>query len=109
MKQPVKQSLRLGDYPTLRNPRDGSGRTIKRAWQGDRCFVELPFPALKPGELRPPGTPPPAEDVPCPPAMLAPAYAQGRDGTLHAHPSGTQRLCFVMGNPPPPPRPSDCP
>ncbi len=100
---------RLSDYSTTLNPRDSANRTIKRAWQGDQCFVELPFPPLKPGQMRPPGSAPPAQTVPCPPSMLTPAYEQCRGGVVHGKPDGSSCVCFVMGNPPPPPTRIACP
>ncbi len=103
------QPIRLIDYPKTLNPKDGADRTIKRAWQGDKCFVELPFPPLAPGQMRPPGSAPPSKEVPCPASMLTPAYEQCRGGVLRSKTDGSACLCFVMGNPPPPPRPTECP
>lgn len=37
--------------PGVLNPRDAENRTVFRD-NGERCYVELPFPPLKPGEQR---------------------------------------------------------
>jgi hypothetical protein len=100
---------RLDQHPVTLNPSDAQGRTIQRAWQGDTCFVELPFPPLKPGQHRPPGSAPPTQTIPCPKAMLTPAYEQCRGGVVHGKSDGSSCLCFRMGNPPPPPKRIDCP
>lgn len=93
--------------PGVLNPRDAENRTVFRD-NGERCYVELPFPPLKPGEQRPPGSAPPTRNVACPAEILDPAFAECRGGALERQPSG-ECTCFVMGNPPPPPRPVPCP
>jgi hypothetical protein len=99
----------LGAYPKVLNPRDAQGRTIKKAWQGAGCYVELPFPPLLPGQQRYPGTPPPSQNVTCPASMNDPAYEQCRGGVVHQNPPKSACVCFVMGNPPPPPKRIGCP
>jgi hypothetical protein len=89
------------------NPRDAQNRVIHAAWSGEGCFVYLPFPPLRAGEDRPPGSAPPRETVPCPPIMSTPTFQQCRGGTVTR--ASDQCSCFVGGNPPPPPRPVPCP
>jgi hypothetical protein len=81
------------------NPKDAQGRTIHLDYDGEGCFVELPYPPLKPGEQRFPGTPPPRQDAPCPPEMGDPAYASCRGGVVRTTASGSCE-CFLMANPP---------
>lgn len=89
------------------NPSGAEGRTTYRAYQGDGCFVYLPFPPLKPGEQRVPGTAPPMQPAECPPRLLDPAYESCRGGQLNRKPDGVCE-CFQPGNPPRV-RPNDCP
>src|SRR5262245_57914297 len=63
---PESSAPKLADYPTVLNPKDASGRAIFRDEKPDRCYVELPFGPLKPGEQRPPGTAPPQQNLACP-------------------------------------------
>lgn len=100
---------RVVDFPTTLNPRDGEGRTIKRMWQGDQCFVDLPFPPLKPGEHRRPGASPPSQVIACPASMLSPTYEQCRGGVVRGKNDGSACVCLVNGNPPPPVRRAPCP
>jgi hypothetical protein len=101
--------LRLTNYPVVLNPRDANNRAIKRMWQGDQCYVELPFPPLRPGQLRPPGSAPPAQTIACPASMLTPTFEQCRGGVVQGKADGSACICFVMGNPPPPPKRVECP
>lgn len=81
------------------NPVDADGRTIHLAYNADdRCFVYLPFPPLRPGEQRPPGTAPPSRDVPCPAEMQNEAYRSCRGGIVSY--KGEACECFEHGNPP---------
>ena len=95
------------DGKVVINPTDAEGRLIHRSYQGDSCFVYLPFPELKPGETRLPGTPPPSKPQPCPPALKDPAFETCRGGELSRKPDGSCE-CFEMGNPPRV-APNDCP
>ena len=101
-------TARFSGPATVLNSADGKGRTIFTDGKGS-CYVELPFGPLKPGELRPPGTPPPHEAVTCTAHMKDPAWKKCEYGTMHTNPSGSQCVCFRMGNPPPPPWKTDCP
>lgn len=89
------------------NPLDAKGRVIRTSWTGQGCFVYLPFPELRPGELRPPGTSPPQETAACPPEMSKPSFQQCRGGVVMS--AGASCECYVGGNPPPPPQPVPCP
>jgi hypothetical protein len=93
----------------LLNARDAKGRAIFRTGSKGQpeCYVELPFPPLKPNEERYPGTPPPQESVKCPPSMLDAAFLECAFGTVTLKEARCE--CFVMGNPPPPPRTVSCP
>jgi hypothetical protein len=99
----------LAAHPIPVNPRDANDRVIKKAWDGNGCFVELPFPPLLPGQQRPPGTPPPRQKVTCPTTMNDPAYDACKGGVLYTTETRSSCVCFVMGNPPPPPRREACP
>jgi hypothetical protein len=107
--EPVDPPTRLEDYPNVLNAKDSAGRAIFRAESGPGCYVELPFGPLKPGEQRPPGTPPPRKNVACPAAMKDPAYDACLGGTIHAKTDKSACVCFVMGNPPEVPRAISCP
>ncbi len=89
------------------NPKDASERTIFLSSDGERCYVELPFPS---GVQVPPGSAPPHAAVTCPPLMSDPAWLACPTGTIQVaeEPAGAC-LCMVMGNPPPPPRWVHCP
>ena len=80
------------------NPLDAAGRHIRRAYQGQGCFVYLPFGPLKPGEQRVPGTEPPQHRLPCPPAMADAAYDACRGGVLSRQAGSC--VCNSPGNPP---------
>ncbi len=90
----VPPAQRAGDA----NPKDASGRHIRRAYNGEGCFVYLDFPPLRPGEMRPPGSAPPTESVPCPPEMSDPAYDACRGGVVSFKDAACE--CFEPGNPP---------
>jgi hypothetical protein len=99
----------MAAHPVPVNPRDANGRTVKKAWDGNGCFVELPFPPLVPGQQRPPGTPPPSQNVSCPAAMNDPAYDSCKGGVVYTNGERSSCICFVMGNPPPAPTRVTCP
>ncbi|MCA9620293.1 MAG: hypothetical protein KC731_14825, partial [Myxococcales bacterium] len=80
------------------NPTSAEGRHVMRAYQGDGCFVYLPFPPLRDGEMRPPGSAPPTKTVPCPKAMADPAYETCRGGVIERRGDGCR--CMESGNPP---------
>ena len=86
-----------GETLNWRDPDHGS---IYRGPEG--CFVYLPFP-------EPPTSvvPPPSQAVPCPPAMLQPAWNTCLHGTLSRAAEGCS--CAQFSNPPPPPRLQPCP
>lgn len=91
------------------NPTDANDRRIHKAWSGDACFVYLPIPEGT--VIGPPGTPPPREDIACPPNMGHASWDECRGGVIRAAqaPDATSCECLVMGNPPPPPKTVDCP
>lgn len=99
----------LTSFPVPVNPRDGNGRVIHKAWDGNGCFVELPFPPLLPGQQRPPGTPPPTQKLACPAALNHPAYDSCKGGIVYTNAQKSGCICFVMGNPPPIPTRMTCP
>ncbi|MDG1478201.1 MAG: hypothetical protein P8R54_01355 [Myxococcota bacterium] len=100
---PVRASL----HGALLNPKDASERTIFLSSDGERCYVELPFPS---GVQVPPGSAPPHATVTCPPLMSDPAWLACPAGTIQlAEEPADACLCMVMGNPPPPPRWVHCP
>lgn len=96
----------LATYPNAVNPRDANGRTIHKAWDGNGCFVELPFP---PGQMRPPGSAPPTQKVACPATMSDPAYDSCKGGVVYTDGQRSGCICFIMGNPPPVPKRMTCP
>ena len=81
------------------------GRIFRK--QDATCYVHLPFPP----EEGPPVSfrPPPMQDVPCPPSMTDPAWSECAYGSILANDDASACICTVMGNPPPPPRPTTCP
>lgn len=99
---------KLADYPQLVNPKDADGRAIFFAG-GAKCYVEMPFPPLREGEQRYPGTAPPQKDVTCPKDMSKHAWDLCIGGTIHKKEAGNECVCFRMGNPPYPPSRTDCP
>lgn len=99
----------LASYPNVLNSRDKTGRIIHKAWKDKDCFIELPFPPLLPGQQRFPGTPPPTQSLPCPDAMKEPTYEACLGGVVYQKLDQSACVCFVMGNPPPPPKPMVCP
>ena len=87
------------------NPQDDEGRMIYLSYARDSCYVNLPFPT---DEIRPPGTAPPQQTVPCPPLMADPAWLACPGGLIAAT-AEDACLCDVAGNPPPPARWVHCP
>ncbi|MEZ4369750.1 MAG: hypothetical protein R3B07_02965 [Polyangiaceae bacterium] len=102
---PAPQVSRLTHQKVL-NPKNKAGRVIKRAYQGDGCFVDGDFPK---GERPPPGKAPPEVKVDCPAELKDPAYESCRGGTLQTNDDASSCGCFHMGNPPPPPNLNPCP
>ena len=98
----------LSDYPKLVNPKDPEGRAIFLS-DGAKCYVELPFGPLKPGQTRVPGTAPKHKDVTCPKELAGPAWEACKGGSIQSDDAGTSCICFHMGNPPPLPRSIACP
>jgi hypothetical protein len=89
-------------YPTAMNARTEEGKEIYRHDQG--CYFHGEF------DERPTSwVPPPRESVACPPMMRAAAWSFCTGGTLSANPDGSECLCSLDGNPPPPPHLQDCP
>jgi hypothetical protein len=113
-RQAAKSTAPLPDTPARaatrgasRNPRDGQGRAIFLSYSGERCYVELPFPE---GEIFPPGSAPPQQDVSCPPTMADAAWLECPTGEiLSAEGQDDACLCEIMGNPPPPTQWVHCP
>jgi len=97
----------IASAPVQLNPRDGDGRAIRVAWNGEGCFVYLPFPPLGDGARRPKGTAPPQRKISCPDVMKSETFQQCRGGAVQRKDDSC--TCFVGGNPPPPPRPVPCP
>lgn len=93
-------------HPNVLNPKNAARRVIKRAYQGDGCFVDGDFAK---GEQPPPGKAPPQVKVDCPPELADPAYDACRGGVLQSDTSGQSCACFQTGNPPPPARRIPCP
>ncbi len=93
-------------FTRVLNPDHPEHGRIYRAADGT-CFVHLP-PEPSDG---PPISfrPPPRGPVECPAPMTDPSWEVCAGGTLTATEQGDACLCAVMGNPPPPPRPVDCP
>lgn len=92
----------LSTYEAL-NARDPKGRTIYASRGG--CYVTVP-PATPPTSMQPPET----EKVPCPRAMVGPAWQQCEHGELKAAADGSRCMCApVFGNPPPVPKWTGCP
>jgi hypothetical protein len=84
------------------------GSAVRLASNGT-CFVYLPFGPLKPGEQRPPGTEPPRAAVSCPAGFAADsAYRDCIEGVVLAK-AASDCVCAIGGNPPPLPRPVNCP
>lgn len=102
---PVPSAPSLADYPKTLNSVDAQGRSIFRN-VADTCYVEMPWPAQMP---RPPGAPPPQASAACPPEMKLPAWETCRGGAIMAKADRSECICFLMGNPPPPPQPNACP
>jgi hypothetical protein len=101
-----EERVRLEDYPRVRNSVDGSGRRIFRAYKGDTCYVELPWPKGKP---RLPGEDLPQQKAACPAEMKTKAWETCRGGTILAKNEGSDCICFEWGNPPPLPVKITCP
>lgn len=87
------------------NAVDAQGRMIYAGRDGG-CYVHLPFPA---GAQRPPGMRPPIEALDCPPEMQHESWSDCGGGTIWAIRDGEGCECRIMSNPPPAPRPIDCP
>lgn len=102
------EHLDLHGFPVVVNPTDDQNRTIFSSGDGT-CYIHLPFPALTPGEERQPGTPPPSVPTQCPESMNDPTWKNCSGGTIHANEQADTCVCFVMGNPPYPPRRTQCP
>jgi hypothetical protein len=89
-------------YKTMLNPQQ-SGRTVY--FGKASCFVHRP-------DKNPPNAPPgmmATEQVKCPANMTAAGWGECEGGEVKAKDDGSDCLCMVMGNPPPPPRKIKCP
>lgn len=87
---------------TALNARQGS-RTIYK--QGAACVIYVDD-----GQMRPPGSFPPATVVDCPPTMQDPAWDQCANGSLQTTADPAVCTCYANGgNPPPPPTSGPCP
>jgi hypothetical protein len=88
------------------NPRDAKQRTVFKGWEGDKCFVEGPWPKDKP---RQPGMRAPSEDVTCPQEMTKKGWEACRGGWVSTTAKGDDCICVQWGNPPPLPKRIACP
>lgn len=68
------------------------------------CYVRIPAT-----RQLPPGAMGPTSVIPCPPSMTHPSFAECSDGTLSRTDRGDCECRPFAGNPPPPPKPIDCP
>lgn len=93
-------------YTKALNPKDAKGREVFKGWDGDKCFVELPWPKDKP---RMPGMRAPSEDVTCPPEMAKKGWEACRGGWVSTTAKGDDCICVQWGNPPPLPKRIACP
>ena len=91
--------------PKQLNSLNEDGKVIYANRDGG-CFIHLPFPD---GERPPPGKRPPTQAVTCPPEMTATVWKECSGGTIWTARSGEGCECRIMSNPPPAPRPIDCP
>ena len=93
----------------LLNPSTAEGKRIYVARDGS-CYIQLPFPE---GSHPVPGMSPPTQKLDCPPEIAGDAaWTECSGGAIHLpkepDPEG-QCVCFITGNPPPPPRWIPCP
>jgi hypothetical protein len=103
--QNLKQTSWGGESDTL-NPQDPDHGSIYVSWQGDTCFVIVPFPE---GTKLSSWQPPPTKTVDCPPSMDDAVWDACRGGTISKRKDGGVCVCSSDGNPPPPPVEVDCP
>ncbi|MBX2801175.1 MAG: hypothetical protein KTR31_26075 [Myxococcales bacterium] len=95
-------------YVRVLNAEHAEHGRIFRAADGG-CYVQLPLPPLAEGERQLSFRPRPRQAVDCPPSMSHESWQTCAQGTVSATEEGDACLCSVTGNPPPPPRPLDCP
>ncbi len=105
-RNPPAPRISYATHQKVLNPRNKAGRVIKRAYEGDGCFVDGDFAK---GERPPPGKSPPQVKVDCPEELKDAAYDSCRGGTLQANADQSSCGCFRTGNPPPPPQLNSCP
>jgi hypothetical protein len=100
-----KQTTWGGESETL-NPTDPEHGTIYVSWQGDTCFVVMPFPE---GTKLTSWQPPPTKTVDCPPSMDDAVWDACRGGAISKRKDTGHCVCTSDGNPPPPPVEVECP
>jgi hypothetical protein len=91
--------------PRTLNAEDAEGRTIFIDGDGD-CYVMLPFPA---DQRRHPGMRGPTQNLACPAEMASPEWGECANGVIKLDVSAEECICYIGGNPPPPPRQVTCP
>jgi hypothetical protein len=101
----LKQTSWGGEADAL-NPTDPDHGTIYVSWDGDTCFVVMPFPE---GTKLSSWQPPPTKTVDCPPSMDDAVWDACRGGLISKRKVGGVCVCTSDGNPPPPPVEVECP
>lgn len=91
---------------TEMNAKDPENGTIYISYDGDSCFVKLPFP---PGTKLTSWQPSPTKTVDCPPSMDDATWDACRTGSISKSKDTGTCVCFHDGNPPPPPAEVVCP